>query len=133
MASETEVHDAAGHSTEQLLRELEDERCRAISDADVVRLRELVDSESTHTHANGTLQDLDTWLLTLGGRPRKATRDNLDVRVYGDTAVLTGVLRNEFTGPDARPAQRMRTLQIWVRRDGSWRQVAFAASGPLAD
>lgn len=119
--------------TQETLRQLEDDRCRAISNADVMRLRELVDEESTHVHASGVLHDVETWLRTLGGRPRVALRESLDVRVYGDTAVLTGVLRNEFSGADAPPPQRVRTVQMRVRRAGAWRQVAFAASGPLAD
>lgn len=115
----------------ETLRELEEQRCRAVSAADTDRLREIVADDSTHTHANGLLQDRETWLRTLGGRPRVVARESLDVRVYGDTAVLTGVLRNAFTGPDAAPPVRMRTLQTWTREAGGWRQVAFAASGPL--
>jgi ketosteroid isomerase-like protein len=47
------------------------------------------------------------------------------VRVYGETAIVTG--RWVFTG--TRPAgavaqQRIRYLLVWVKRDGQWQIVA---------
>jgi hypothetical protein len=45
---------------------------------------------------------------------------------------MTGSLRNAF--PAAEPGGEpnvsvIQALQVWVRRDGAWRQVAFASSG----
>ena len=51
--------------------------------------------------------------------------DDQQVRVYGDTAVVTG--RATFTSadspkPDSRPAARY--TRVWVRQGGSWKLVA---------
>jgi ketosteroid isomerase-like protein len=52
--------------------------------------------------------------------------DDLRVRVYGDTAVVTG--RSTPRGRDARGQEmhgRYRFLRVWVKRDGRWQVVAF--------
>ncbi len=56
----------ASETDEQQLRDLEVARCRAISEADDARLRELVDEQFTHAHANGNLQDLGKGIGAVG-------------------------------------------------------------------
>jgi ketosteroid isomerase-like protein len=52
--------------------------------------------------------------------------DDLEVRIYGETAVVTG-----RTTPKGRTAQgtpmrgQYRFLRVWVQRDGQWQIVAF--------
>ena len=115
--------------TEELLR-LEDERCRAISAGDINTLGRLLADDLTHTHISGHTEDKATYLATLGGRPRITTRRDLNVRVYGDTAIMTGTLVNAFP-PEAgvaRPPFEAHALQVWVKSGDGWKQAAFAAS-----
>ena len=108
----------------ELLR-LEAERCRAISEQDWPALDRLLASTLSHTHMNGLTQDRATYLAHVQQRPRVTTRGDLSVRVYGDTAVISGPMWN--TAPGSAPVQAT-VLQVWVREEGGWRQAAFQAS-----
>jgi ketosteroid isomerase-like protein len=116
---------------------LERQRCAAISSGDIEALGRLLADELTHTHITGKTQDRETYLAGLSGRPRETARgDDLRVRVYGDTAVMTGTLRNSVpaTEPGARPrVVEIHALQVWVRQPGGWHQVAFASSAQRPD
>jgi ketosteroid isomerase-like protein len=117
--------------TEELLR-LEDERCRAISAGDVDTLSRLLTDDLTHTHITGRTEDKAAYLAGLGGRPRTTTRNALTVRVYGETAIMTGTLVNAFPpgagAGTARPPMEAQALQVWVRTGDGWQQAAFVAS-----
>jgi hypothetical protein len=113
----------------EVLRALEDQRCRAISRGDLAVLEQLLDEELVHVHATGRFQGKEEYLSSLAGRPRTTTRGDLAVRVYGDAAVMTGVLVNSFGDGEGKRATDLYATQVWVRRDGAWRLVSFAASG----
>jgi ketosteroid isomerase-like protein len=116
----------------ELIR-LEHARCEAISKGDIEALSGMLADELTHTHVTGRSEDKPTYLAALRGRPRTTTRgDDLHVRLYGDVAVMTGTLRNSFSPeePGGTPREvEIQALQVWVKGDQGWQQVAFASSG----
>jgi ketosteroid isomerase-like protein len=59
-----------------------------------------------------------------------ARSKDLDVRLYGDTAVVIGRWRSQGRNGDTDFDYSARFLSVWVREDGIWRNVAFA-SAPL--
>lgn len=55
-----------------------------------------------------------------------STPDSLQARVYGETGVVTGLLKVKLT---AQPAPyTLRFTDTWVRRNGRWQLVAFQAT-----
>ena len=110
---------------------LETERCRAISELDLPALEKILADDLTHTHITGHTEDKSAYLAGLSSRPRKTTRGDLRVRVYGDAAIMTGALINEFPAAEgnAPAAQEIQALQAWVRSGGTWQMVAFGSSG----
>jgi ketosteroid isomerase-like protein len=121
------------HSDDEVadLIALETERCRAISELDLPALEKILADDLTHTHITGHTEDKATYLAGLSGRPRKTTRGDLSVRIYGDTAVMTGALINEFPAAAGNAPARLeiQALQVWVRSGGTWQMVAFGSSG----
>ena len=113
---------------------LEMARCAAITAGDTDALGALLAEELSHTHTTGRTQDRATYLEGLRGRPRGTERtDDLEVRVYGDAAVMTGTVLNRFPPeqPGGAPRQvELHALQVWARGGGGWKLVAFASSGP---
>jgi hypothetical protein len=108
---------------------LEDERCRLINERDYAGLAAMLDESLVHVHANGLTQDKAAYLAHLGSRPRKATRKELDIRVHGETAVMTGRQINLPEGQaPAADAPELAVMQVWVHRDGSWKLAAFQAT-----
>jgi ketosteroid isomerase-like protein len=110
---------------------LETQRCRAISELDIPVLEKILADDLTHTHITGHTEGKASYLAGLSGRPRKTTRGDLSVRIYGDTAVMTGALVNEFpaAGGNAPARLEIQALQVWVRTGGTWQMVAFGSSG----
>jgi ketosteroid isomerase-like protein len=51
------------------------------------------------------------------------TYDSLNVRVYGDVAVLTGVADNTGTFRSFPFSGKIRYTRVFVRRDGRWQAV----------
>ena len=90
-------------------------------------------ADYTYTPGNGNLMDRESHMAftTSGATSVESllSEDRL-VRVYGETAIVTG--RWVFTG--TRPAgvvtqQRIRYLLVWVKRDGRWQMVAEQRTG----
>ncbi len=56
----------------------------------------------------------------------------MDIRRYGDTALVRDVQRNRATYGDQQLAVNTRVSQVWVRQDERWGLVAIQFS-PLAE
>lgn len=116
--------DPAGDEREltQLLKDLN----AALVKADVAFLERVLHEDYTHHRPHGTVEDRAQYLEN-----RKARRvnfeslvaDEINVRVYGDTAVLT--YRSTAKGKDQQGAidEQRRWTRVFVRRDGRWQLV----------
>ena len=104
---------------------------------DFVALETLLAEEVTRTSPTGTLTHRTEWLEQM----KSATRDTghqkyfsiertaQQVRLYGETAVVTGIvhMRGIHIGPTAKPDTN-RYLRVYVRRQGRWQLVAHQAT-----
>jgi uncharacterized protein (TIGR02246 family) len=105
---------------------LEERRCAAISAGDIEALKSLLSEDYVHVHMNAALDDRAGHLSGVAKRPRTTSRGEIQVRVYGDVAVLTGELTNQMSVPGQEPrAMRAYCHQVAVRRDGVWRFVSI--------
>lgn len=67
--------------------------------------------------------------LTTGDRHWDlAESDDLEVRLYGDTAVVTGRWRGRGRNGAQHFDYQARFLSAWVREGGEWRNVAYMAT-----
>src|SRR4051794_30371222 len=103
----------------------------AWASGDVEVLETLLSPTYTHGTVTGKLQDRAAWLAyaaTRSGRQTRIRFSNVQTRVIGDVAIVTG--RNDVEGRGDRPAREgeNRSLlftQVWVRRGGNWQREAF--------
>ena len=104
---------------------LEEKRRQALSTKDWATLEAFCADDLTHTHSSGRTEDLQTWLAGLKKRPRAIERRDLIVRVYGDTAIMTGIQINSPEGaePDPDP-QLLKVIQVWIKNPGGWQVAA---------
>jgi ketosteroid isomerase-like protein len=116
---------------------LEHARCIAVSNSDAAAVELLNSGDLTYTHNTGMTEDLQAHLKSLSAYERHLSRtDDLTVRVYGDVVVMTGTVHAAYptAGPGGTPVEfDAHGLQVWVKQDDGWKQVAFAASGQLPD
>ena len=119
------------------IRELEALFGRAVVEGDHAFFERVLADDFTHTSHTGVFKTRAEWLAedksggrgdVQGGRTRYEAYDvdDLAVRIYGDTAVVTG--RTSPRGRNARGQPivgQYRFLRVWVKRRGSWQVVAF--------
>lgn len=96
-------------------------------------LRELIADDFLSIGPRGFVLDKDQWIdrhdeFTY----RQLETSEMDVRHYGDTAVVRDIQRNRATYRDQHVAVNTRVTQVWVRHDSRWRLVAIQFS-PLAE
>jgi uncharacterized protein (TIGR02246 family) len=105
---------------------LEERRCAAVAAGDLVGLADTLADDYLHVFGGGTTSGKGAYVAELKAGPRTHERENLNVRVYGDAAVVTGDIVNTMRYP-GRPVNVVRAFvtQVAVKRDGVWRFVSW--------
>jgi uncharacterized protein (TIGR03067 family) len=108
----------------QLLKDLNG----AVVKADVAFLERVLHEDYTHIRPRGTVENRSQYLEN-----RKTGRvayevldwDDVKVRLYGDTAIVTG--RTTVKGKDQQGAidQQQRWTRVFLWRDGRWQPIHF--------
>jgi len=66
----------------------------------------------------------DFQALADAGRKLNLRIQHLDIRVYGNAAVVTGYLMGTNTAPDGTVnQQRQQRTGVWIKQGGQWREV----------
>src|SRR3954469_12889922 len=122
-----------GSSPMDDVREIQDRFDRAELTGDRETLRRLIADDFLSIGPRGFVLDKDGWV----DRHDEFTYQQLDtsevdVRQYGDTAVVQDVQRNQATYRDQHVAVTTRVSQVWVSQHDRWRLVAIQFS-PLAE
>jgi hypothetical protein len=107
------------------LLELERRRCAAISAGDIEALSALLSDDYVHVHMTAAVDDRAGHLQGVAKRPRTTTRGEIQVRIYGELAVLTGELTNHMLVEHEARTIRAYCHQVAVQRDGMWRFVSI--------
>lgn len=120
----------AQRSLEESLLRVVRWRFEADFKADKAGLDSLLADDLTYGRTSGVRHTKrEVMALVGGGGPYAldySTPDSLVARVYGETGVVTGVLKVKLT---AQPAPyTLRFTDTWVRRSGRWQLVAFQAT-----
>lgn len=99
--------------------------------ADVEKLDAILADDWMLTHSDGRVQSKPEYLGELRTRSRTneaITNDDVKLRRYGDTAVVTGTSVQSGVS-DGKPwSGKFRFTRVWVRRDGRWTMVASHSS-----
>ncbi|MFE6966174.1 nuclear transport factor 2 family protein [Agromyces sp. NPDC057679] len=110
---------------------LEATRQRALVDGDVDTLARIFDDRLVHIHAPGVVHDKAMLLEHVGTRRayRSIERGDLEIRVIGEVAVVTGPIVNELANPDGSTRTQHGVVTQVVVRDGeadaAWRFLNF--------
>jgi hypothetical protein len=116
-------------ATEQTVRQVEDRRIKALIDDDFATLEAVLADDLTYGHSNGVVDTKASYMETLrSGKTKYQTIERLPsvVRLYGDTAIITGTATVGLRG-QAAPFTIRYTL-AYVMRDGQWRMVAWQST-----
>jgi len=120
---------AQGPAAEQAVRQAEDRRIKAMIDDDLATLEAILADDLTYGHSNGVVDTKASYLETLrSGKTKYVAFDRAPsvVRVYGETAIVTGTATVSLRG-QAAPFTLRYTL-AYVMRGGQWRMVAWQST-----
>jgi uncharacterized protein (TIGR02246 family) len=118
---------ASTENVEQTIRRLENERAQAIVRGDTATLEWIYADDFSNVGSSGAIrnkaqliEDNKSGALKLESQ----TLDNVNVRVYGDAAIVTGLatLKGQDKGRDING--QFRFTRVYVKRNGQWQLVA---------
>lgn len=105
---------------------LEERRGAAIANRDFKTLADVLADDYVHVYGHGSASDKQGYIEQVTTGPRVPIRGPITVRIYGDSAVLTGDLLNRIKYPD-KPEMVIDTFvtQVAHRINGEWKFVSF--------
>jgi ketosteroid isomerase-like protein len=116
-------------TADEILR-LERASVDALVKKDRAALEKLYANDYSYIHSNGVLQDKTQDIaesMSVELKWKSATLTDTKLRVYGDAAILTGVVTLEGEAKGFVPGARRET-NVWAKRDGAWQMVAGSST-----
>jgi hypothetical protein len=95
---------------------------------DPAALQRFLADDLQYAHAGGQRQTKEQYIAAATHGPGKYesfTFSDVNVRLYGKAAVLTGFVDVKMVGRDGF---RVRTLQVYVENNGQWQMVAHQST-----
>ncbi len=108
------------------VKALETSRGQALVQADTVALSRMLATEFVEVSRLGAVRSRADNIRDIASGTLKLTAvkyDSLDVRIYGDVAVLRGIADNTGTFRGFPFSGKVRYTRIFVKRDGRWQAV----------
>lgn len=114
----------------------EQSRLEHLVASNYAKLAELLTDDLIHVHASGSVDGKTSFLATIEAQLEfmEMDRGDLEVRIYGDVAVVTGPLKQtvRIKATDEIVVVEIFTTQVWRRQSGSWLMSNFHATRTAA-
>lgn len=118
-------------NAEQEVIQVENRRFQAMMDADTNALESILADELTYIHTSAALDTKESFIRRLASGTLKyesVVPGNMQVRSYGDTAVVTGNAEVQVSNSSNRTSFSIRFTDVLVQRDGRWQVVAWQST-----
>src|SRR5438105_5693821 len=127
VGQEQSARGSHGTSVGETIRKLDNERIQAQVHADATALDRIYAADFIGVGPSGTVRTKPQVILDFTSGDLKfqsISTDDVQVRVYGDTAVETGL--STMIGQDKGKTipRDTRFTRVWVKQQGQWRLVA---------
>ncbi|HSW17604.1 MAG TPA: nuclear transport factor 2 family protein [Ramlibacter sp.] len=109
----------------------DDERIRATLATDMAALQALYAPDLVYVHASGVKDTRESLLANLAAQKtpyRDLRRNDGQVRIYGDVAVLTGAFTAEVIMDGADRSFPASFTSVWVRSGSAWAMASWQAT-----
>ncbi|MBQ12716.1 MAG: DUF4440 domain-containing protein [Planctomyces sp.] len=110
---------------------LENRRIEAMVKQDTQELNEILADDLIYTHSTARLETKAEFISSCtSGRTdyRSVETDDVKVRNYGDTAVVTGHAKIHVNANGQDVKFQVRYLDVYAKRDDVWRMVAWQST-----
>ena len=101
---------------------------------DTRALDALLDDELVLINDDGSVQSKAEFLKSVratNSQEQQVAPESMSVRVFGNTAIATGVFRAKVVDRGKRYERRERFVDTWINKDGKWVCVATNATPVL--
>ena len=118
-------------NVESDIKELEQQRFRAMEQVDVAMLNRILSDDLIYTHANGLRQTKAELIGVLGSGDMKyesITPNDVRVRTFHQAAVVTGRASIKIKTGGGEQNFEICYLDVYVMQDGHWQMVAWQSS-----
>jgi ketosteroid isomerase-like protein len=127
-SSVTLLGSAWAEDVQEQLKKLETDRAAAVVKGDVATLEQQTSDDYSLINMNGQMSGKAQMVTAFKTGQTKLTSDevsDMKVRVYGDTAVITGKadIKGTLGGKDV--AGQIMFTRVYVKKGGQWQSVAF--------
>jgi hypothetical protein len=115
-------------AVEDSIKALEEARGQALLRGDTVAISRMTAPEFNELTRFGTIRPRAANMRDVGSGLLRLTSvrfDSLNVRLYGDVAILQGITDNTGTMGGIPFSGRIRYTRVFVRRDGRWQAVTM--------
>jgi len=115
-------------STEQSALEFQSARFKAMIEEDIESLENFLADDLTYSHTTGLTETKLEFLATVESRKIdyvSVIPEDVEVRIYGAVAVMTGLARIQGAVGDREVSFTMRFLDVSRRVGDSWQLVAW--------
>jgi ketosteroid isomerase-like protein len=122
----TTSKEAQAGGVEQQLKQLEDDWQKATRTKDAILLKRIIAEDWVATDDKGKALNREQYISQTNANPDVVqSNENFDmqVRVYGNTAVVTGGLAEKGTRNGASYSDTYRWTDVFVKRGGHWLAV----------
>jgi ketosteroid isomerase-like protein len=122
------LSSASAEDVQDQLKKLETDRAAAVVKGDVEALEKVTADDYTLINVNGQMSDKAQMISNFKSGQTKLTSDELSemkVRVYGDTAVVTGKADVKGTVAGKDVTGQVLFTRVYVKKDRRWQSVAF--------
>jgi ketosteroid isomerase-like protein len=116
---------AASPADEQAVRAALQEFNEAARAGNRATLERLLHPDLVYVHSNARVEDrAEALKALLESKPNFVLGDKVDVKIYGNTAVLHGQMVANLMQDGAPAKIPMDFIQVWVRNGKNWQMVA---------
>lgn len=116
-------------NAEQTIIEMERERRRMIIEKDSAGLRRIIAEDFSAADASGRISDKAQFINSIESfEMPPANVEDLKVKIYGETAVVTGKFPSKTEIKDDRSNRKTLFTAVWVKRAAQWQMVNYQAT-----
>ena len=116
--------NAEGAETEQLLKRLENDFAQALVRRDTATFERLLAPRFVYTEDASMMNKAELIRAIMADKITSASNDDMKVHLYGDTAVVTGILHTTGSGKEGKFDRRYRFTDTWLFRENRWQIIA---------
>jgi uncharacterized protein (TIGR02246 family) len=118
------------------IQELEQQIARAVVERDAAFVERVWDDDFAYTGVRGEVKTKTDILAEIkaGELTFEVLKfDDIKVRLFGETAVVTGRATTKGRSPQGEISGVVRYTRVYFRRDGAWRLVAFQGTPAVSE